>query len=54
MIWYNGFLGVDIERLGVKLNHVEDEKDLNIKNKDMTHLIKVKLYEMTPNEMVMK
>ena len=54
MIWYNGFLGVDIEKLGVKLNHVEDELDMKIKNKDMTNLIKEKLYEMTPNEMVMK
>jgi hypothetical protein len=50
MIWYNGFLGVDIENIGVKLNRLEDDRETKARNKDMAQLIKEKLYELTPND----
>ena len=47
MIWYEGFLGINIEKLGIELNRLEDDKMSKDKNKDMKSLIKEGIYEMT-------
>nr|QOI90458.1 hypothetical protein HWQ62_00322 [Pyramimonas orientalis virus] len=51
MIWYEGFLGLGIEKLGIELNRLEDERETKSRNKDMMKLIRDKLHELTPKEL---
>ena len=50
MLWYDGFKGEDIERIGIELNSPDDEKAKKAKNKDMVKIIKEKVYENTSIE----
>ena len=52
MLWYNGFTGRDIEKIGIELNSPDDEKEKKTKNKDMIKIIKEKVYEFTPKNAV--
>ena len=47
MLWYNGFKGEDIEKIGIELNSPDDDKEKKAKNKDMVKIIKEKVYEQT-------
>lgn len=47
MLWYNGFTGQDIEKIGIELNFPDDEKEKRAKNKEMANIIKEHVYDKT-------
>jgi hypothetical protein len=53
MVWYDGFTGVGIEKLGVILNHPEDDKEIKAKNKDMKNIMKETIYDLTPKDVIL-
>ena len=52
MLWYNGFTGKDIENIGIELNSPDDDKEKKAKNKDMAKIVKEKIYEFTPKNLI--
>lgn len=51
MLWYNGFRGEDILRMGVELNYPDDDDDMererDRRNREMEQIIQEKVYEET-------
>ena len=49
MLWYDGFIGDDIENIGVQLNYPDEdddtEKERDKKNKEMEQLVGEKVYD---------
>nr|QOI90311.1 hypothetical protein HWQ62_00174 [Pyramimonas orientalis virus] len=52
LVWYDGFSGKDIENIGISLNRPDDDKETKARNKDMKKLIKEKIYELTPKDLI--
>ena len=47
MLWYDGFSGRDIEKIGIELNSPDDHKEKKARNKDMAKIVKEKVYEQS-------
>lgn len=47
MLWYEGFKGHEIEKIGIELNSPDDEKEKKKKKRDMSKLINEKVYDQT-------
>ena len=47
MLWYEGFKGQEIEKIGIELNSPDDEKERKKKKRDMSKLINEKVYDQT-------
>ena len=53
MLWYDGFKGEEIEKLGIELNSPDDDKEKKKKSKDMGKIIKEKVYDKCKGKSVL-
>lgn len=53
MLWYDGFKGEEIEKLGIELNSPDDDKEKKKKSKDMGKIIKEKVYDKSKGKSVL-
>ena len=47
MLWYEGFKGEEIEKIGIELNSPDDEKEKKKRKRDMSKIINEKVYDQT-------